>query len=477
MLFAGAGYSPGIMSMSGFGAAAKKSAAVKALQSAVRALGQAVKDKVLVIVADGVIGPKTVAAVNRAFKTHVNAVLFNEVSGVSGMTSAQVVANAPALTTAIAGFLKSKGIKATATTTAAKPATAKAPAKTAPTRMSKSASVLRLQQAVRILGQQKGDKALLIAADGLIGPRTVAAANRALQKYASAAPPEYRTGALTASQISTMADNIVPYLHQTVDAKIPSRPSSSLTPVPDNAPKGKAAVAALQAALQSLGQSAGDSVLMAIVADGLVGPKTTGAVNRAFTQYVAAAYAPAQFRTGRLTNATVSSNAAKLADLVNREAVRRAGAASPDDGGGEMPAESTPGQVVAQQQVPAVPGTQAEAQATQQAQAAQAQAAQAAQAEYMPPGTFTPASSGGGSSAAQAAARASGDEMPEDGGAMVPAESTALTPSGMWASMSTPAKVAVGAGAAVGGGLLLWGLVKLFSGRSAARGAVRYARR
>jgi hypothetical protein len=458
------------MNMSGFGAAAKKSAAVKALQSAVRALGQAVGDKSLVITADGLIGPKTVAAVNRAFKTHVNAVIYNEVSGVSGMTSVQIVANAPALTTAIAGFLKSKGIKATATTTPAKPATAKAPAKTAPTRMSKLASVQRLQQAVRILGQQKGDKALVIAVDGLIGPRTVAAANRALQKYASAAPPEYRTGALTASQLSTMADNLVPYLHQTVDAKIAPKPKSSLTPVPANAPKGKAAVAALQQALQALGQSAGDSTLVAIVADGLVGPKTTGAVNRAFTQYVAAAYAPAQFRTGKLTNASVSANAAKLADLVNREAVRRAGAASPDEGGGEMPTESaeTPGQVVAQQQVPAVPGTSAAAQAAQQTQAAQAQAAQA---EYMPPGTFTPASS-----AAQAA-RASGEEAADDGGALVPAESTAMTPPGMWASMSTPKKVAVGAGAAVGGGLLLWGLVKLFSGRSAARGAVRYARR
>jgi lysozyme family protein len=479
MVFAGASFGQGVVQMGGFGAAAKKSAAVKALQGAIHALGQAVGDKSLAITADGIIGPKTVAAVNRAFKTHLNAIVYNVVSGAAGMTSTQVASHASELTAAITDFLRSKGIKTAAasmktTSAASKATTAKAPTKTAPTRVSKSVSVQRLQQAVRILGQQKGDKSLLIATDGLIGPKTVAAANRALQKYASEAPPEYRTGALTASQISTMADNLVPYLHQTAD--VAHAPSTSSARVPATAPKGKAAVAALQQALQSLGQNAGDSTLMAIAADGLVGPKTTSAVNRAFTQYIAAAYAPAQLRTGRLTNASVSTNAAKLADLVNRESVRRAGTASApaDDGGGEVPAESaaTPGQVVAQQQLPAVPGTPA--------------AAQAEQAEYMPPGTYTSTSSGGGSSAAkaaQAAAQASGDEAPDEGGgAMIPVDSTAVTTtsSGGWASLSTPTKVAVGAGAAVGGSLLLWGLVKLFSGggtSQAARGAARYARR
>jgi hypothetical protein len=47
-------------------------AAAKALQTALRALGNAVRDGVLMnISADGAIGPSTAAAVNRAFTTHI----------------------------------------------------------------------------------------------------------------------------------------------------------------------------------------------------------------------------------------------------------------------------------------------------------------------------------------------------------------------------------------------------------------------
>jgi len=55
-----------------FGAAAKKNLAVVKLQSALRALGQAVGDGMLAkIGVDGKLGPATVAATNRALTTHV----------------------------------------------------------------------------------------------------------------------------------------------------------------------------------------------------------------------------------------------------------------------------------------------------------------------------------------------------------------------------------------------------------------------
>jgi hypothetical protein len=83
------------------------------------------------------------------------------------------------------------------------------------------------------------------------------------------------------------------------------------------------AVAALQTALVALGQSTNDATLKAIVIDGLIGPKTTAATNRAFTMHIGAGQAPAQYRTGTLSQTLVAANAAALAPLVQAEAQRR----------------------------------------------------------------------------------------------------------------------------------------------------------
>lgn len=81
------------------------------------------------------------------------------------------------------------------------------------------------------------------------------------------------------------------------------------------------AVASLQTALIALGQKVGDATLAALVLDGLIGPKTTAAANRAFAMYVSSA--PANLATGTLSQTQVSTNAASLASYVNAELSRR----------------------------------------------------------------------------------------------------------------------------------------------------------
>ena len=83
------------------------------------------------------------------------------------------------------------------------------------------------------------------------------------------------------------------------------------------------AIAGLQTALKGFGQSVGDTVLRAIVVDGLIGPKTVAAANRALRQHIGAGQAPQDLRTGVLTQAQVVTNAAQITQLVNAEATRR----------------------------------------------------------------------------------------------------------------------------------------------------------
>jgi lysozyme family protein len=82
-------------------------------------------------------------------------------------------------------------------------------------------------------------------------------------------------------------------------------------------------VAGLQTALANFGAKIGDAVLKAIKVDGLIGPKTTAAANRALRQHIGAGQAPQDLRTGVLTQAQVLANAAQIAQLVNTEARRR----------------------------------------------------------------------------------------------------------------------------------------------------------
>lgn len=98
---------------------------------------------------------------------------------------------------------------------------------------------------------------------------------------------------------------------------------------------GGAAAAALnlQRALATLGNTVRDGVLMAVKADGIIGPASAAAVNRAFTTHIGAGQSPAQFRTGALTIFLVAQYAADLTKLLAAETLRR----------GAAPAAAVPG--------------------------------------------------------------------------------------------------------------------------------------
>lgn len=90
----------------------------------------------------------------------------------------------------------------------------------------------------------------------------------------------------------------------------------------------KAAVKNLQAALATLGKVTGSAQLKAVKVDGAIGPKTVAAVNWAFTNHIGSGQAPAQYRTGKLTQTQVLSDIENLTGLINTE-VKRRGSATP----------------------------------------------------------------------------------------------------------------------------------------------------
>jgi hypothetical protein len=79
----------------------------------------------------------------------------------------------------------------------------------------------------------------------------------------------------------------------------------------------------------ALGKGVGDTVLIKIVIDGLIGPKTTEATNRAFTRHIGSGQAPASLRTGKLTQSEVVTRAETLAAYIDTELVRRGFSAPP----------------------------------------------------------------------------------------------------------------------------------------------------
>ena len=82
-------------------------------------------------------------------------------------------------------------------------------------------------------------------------------------------------------------------------------------------------VAELQTALKALGSGVKDTILRNITVDGVIGPKTTSATNRALTVHVGAGQAAARYRTGSLSQEQVRSEASMLASIIGNEAARR----------------------------------------------------------------------------------------------------------------------------------------------------------
>ena len=88
-------------------------------------------------------------------------------------------------------------------------------------------------------------------------------------------------------------------------------------------------VATLQNALVALGKGIGDTSLSKLTIDGLIGPKTTAATNRAFTVHLGSGQAPASYRTGAMSQAQVETSANTLAAYIETELVRRGFSAPP----------------------------------------------------------------------------------------------------------------------------------------------------
>lgn len=83
------------------------------------------------------------------------------------------------------------------------------------------------------------------------------------------------------------------------------------------------AVASLQNALVALGRGIGDPTLMKVAIDGIMGPKTAAATNRALTVHLGAGQAPSNLRTGSLPQGTITSMAAQITALITTEIARR----------------------------------------------------------------------------------------------------------------------------------------------------------
>jgi hypothetical protein len=94
----------------------------------------------------------------------------------------------------------------------------------------------------------------------------------------------------------------------------------------------------LQNALRALGKAVGgDAQLLAVSTDGVIGPSTTAAVNRAFTTHIGAGQAGGVPRTGALTMFDVAAQVSPITTAIQNETVRRGGALSvpkPSGGGG-----------------------------------------------------------------------------------------------------------------------------------------------
>jgi hypothetical protein len=86
------------------------------------------------------------------------------------------------------------------------------------------------------------------------------------------------------------------------------------------------AAADLQAALRGLGARVGDAGLASLPIDGIVGPATVQAAERAFSTHIGPGQAPAALRAGGLGILGVAQSASVMADLANAETTRRGGA-------------------------------------------------------------------------------------------------------------------------------------------------------
>lgn len=275
-------------------------ARIQYMQAALKTLGSKVGDKVLTgIAADGIIGPKTATAVNKAITSY----------GIK----------APKRLYTVGDLLDAAVVEEIAKAVSDKAATVAKPVPAASAKPTKSPTMQRLQQAVVALGKKVKDAALVISADGIVGPKTVAAVNKALRVYATTADPAVRTGRLLAAEIQMNAEKFA----QAVETALTTR-GAAVPKKPADAPKGSTlrspAISQIQQNLGQLGALVKDAGLVVTV-DGINGPKTAAAVNRALQKY--ANGAPASLRTGKLSTAQVTAQASSIVDALGKAIATR----------------------------------------------------------------------------------------------------------------------------------------------------------
>jgi lysozyme family protein len=335
----------------GFGVA--RSPAVASLQSALRALAVATRDGSLNLTADGAIGPRTVAAVNRAFTVHIGPGQAPATFRTGRLTAQAITNQAGALTTYVNQEAARRGAKPAAAPGSAAymkemeaqirarvPSAQIGPVPTKPTvatpvtSATMRALIANLQRALAQLGTVVRDGVLIaVKPDGVAGPRTVVAVNRAFTTHIGPgqSPAQFRTGRLTTPEVQASAPALTILISKEAARRsavsTPGAPAATVTPAYPPTASG------LQNALGYLARSTGDRSL-AVRPDGKIGPATAAAVNRALVSYVRSPQA-APYKTGRLTVAQVKAQVATLTPLISGEAAARHFGANP-------PATSTP---------------------------------------------------------------------------------------------------------------------------------------
>jgi len=216
---------------------------------------------------------------------------------------------------------------------AAKKTTVKKTTTKAPS--SQKVDVKRLQAALVALGKAVGSSKLAVAVDGAIGAKTVAAVNWAFTNHIGSgqAAAQYRTGSLSQAFVLANAATLAGLVEAetkrraTVKASPTSSKTVTTTAVATASSASKADVKRLQTALVTLGKVTGSSKL-AVSIDGAIGSKTVAAVNWAFTNHIGSGQAPAQYRTGKLSQAQVLGSINTLSSLIETE-IKRRGSAAP----------------------------------------------------------------------------------------------------------------------------------------------------
>ncbi len=330
-------------------AASRSNPAVAQLQQALAALATVTRDRTLALKADGVAGPVTATAVNRAFTVHIGPGQAPATFRTGKLPLTTIVNQASALTSYVATEARRRGASAPAPGSAAYlqemanqirqrvPSAQVGPARPAGAVPPSPGPAypptpVGLQNALGYLARETGDHTLAVKPDGKIGPATAAAVNRALTAYVRApGAASLKTGRLTAAQVKAAIATLVGF----VSGEAASRHFGSNPPaaVPGTSAITTTAAAAaatstaypptvlgLQNALNYLARESGAAI--STKADGRIGPNTVLAVNRAMVGYVRATDATA-YRTGKLTQGQVLSLLPQFVKWISGEAASR----------------------------------------------------------------------------------------------------------------------------------------------------------